>query len=57
MPGLQSGSQPQVPEYVNQPTDTDGWGMKLTLMVMGMLLVCFVFRRRSLRFWRGLMKT
>jgi len=57
MPGLQSGSQPQMPGNINQPTDTHSWGMKLTLMMMGMLLVCFVFRRRSMRFWRGLMKT
>lgn len=57
MPDLQSGSQPQMPGYITQPTDTDGWGTILSLMVLGMLLICFVFRRRLMRVWRGLMET
>jgi Glycosyl hydrolase family 63 C-terminal domain len=57
MPDLQSEFQPQIPGYINQPTDIDGWGMTLTLVVMGMLLICFVFRRRLMRVWRGLMET
>ncbi len=57
MPDLQSGSRPQMPGYINQETDTDGWGMTLTLMVMGILLISFLFRRRLMRFCRRLMET
>jgi len=52
MPDLQSGSRPQMPGYINQETDTDGWGMTLSLMVMGILLISFLFRRRLMRFCR-----
>ena len=57
MPDLQSGSQPQMAGYINQLTDTNGWGMTLTLMGMGILLICFVFRRRLMGVLRGLMET
>jgi Glycosyl hydrolase family 63 C-terminal domain len=57
MPDLQSASQPHMPGYINPPAGTDGWGMTLALMVMGMLLTCFVFRRRLIRVWRRLMET
>ena len=56
MPDLQSGSQPQMPGHINQPTDSGGWGLTLTLAVV-ILLIFFVFRRRFMRFWRGFMKT
>lgn len=54
MPDLQSASQPHLPE---QPTNTGGWGMTLALVVAGMLVISFLFRRRLMRLWRGLMET
>lgn len=57
MPDLESESQLHMPGHANQPKDTDGWGTMLFLMVMGMLLICFVFRRRLMRIWRGVMET
>lgn len=57
MPDLEPESQPHMPGHSNQLKDTDGWGIILTLMVMGMLLICFVFRRRLMRIWRGVMET
>lgn len=57
MPNLQPASQPQVPGHISHLTNTDGWGLTLTLMVLGMLLICFLFRRRLMRVWRGLMET
>lgn len=59
MPDLRSKkkSQPQMPGHINQPTNNDGWGLTLPLIVMGMLLICFLFRRRLMRVWRGLMET
>lgn len=56
MPDLRSKSQPQVPGHITKPTDKDGWALTLRLTVMGMLLICFLFRRRLIRGWRGLME-
>ena len=50
MPSLQSGSRPQTPGYINRPTDTDGWGMKLTLIGMGILLVKYAPVNYAVRF-------
>jgi mannosyl-oligosaccharide glucosidase len=55
MPNLQSGTHHQTPGHINQPADTGVWGMTQTLMVMGMSLIAFVFRRTLLRAWRTLM--
>jgi Glycosyl hydrolase family 63 C-terminal domain len=55
MPDLQLASKPQMPGYVDQPTETDGRGIRLTLTVMGMLVICFGFRRRLMRVWKALM--
>lgn len=57
MPDLQLASQPQVPGHAYRLADTDGWGLTLGLMVIGMLFVCFLFRKRLMRGWRGLMET
>lgn len=53
MPDLQPRSLPQVPRY----GDKVRWNRALTLMIMGMLLLCFLFRRRLIKSWKGLMKS
>ena len=57
MPDLESGSQPQKPQNRNVSTDKHSWDTRLALVVMGMLLICLVFRRRLMRVWRRLMDT
>lgn len=56
MPDLPSRSQPLPGGYTNQPTDTDGRRITLTLTVTGMMLICFLFRRRLMRAWRGFLE-
>ena len=52
MPDLRSEPQPQVPEYMNQPTKKESWNKRLMLMGIGLLLISLVFRRRLTRIWR-----
>ncbi|MCJ1369588.1 Processing alpha glucosidase I [Loxospora ochrophaea] len=57
MPDLRSGSQPQMPGQLYYPSNMYGWDIPPILMAMGMLLICFMFRRRLMRVWRGFMGT